>query len=392
MARAGRCYECFRPREACFCASIPSIHNQTEVLILQHRRERFHPFNTARIVHKALRNSRLLADHTRNLALRLRLKPGAGLLYPGTAALPVADLLSDHRLDQLVVLDGTWHHTKTLIRDIPELQRLPRYGLTPSAPGRFRIRREPSATSLSTVEAVVAALRTLEPATHGLDQLLAAFDVMVEAQLAHPGSAHGERLHKRRNRGLGNIPLALCGDLANIVVAYGESAAGERGCKRPAGPPICWVAQRLGSGETFFCTLIPPQPLDAVFLGHLALSRADFAAALPLDEARRRWARFQRPTDVVAVFHQGSARLYSHLAGERAFCLVLKSIELESTVDDSPPQPALPQLGIASALAHNHSRAAQRLREAIALVRRVNALAVARVRESAADCNSVFPP
>jgi len=272
MVSRDRCYDCFRPREACFCASIPTIDNQTNVLILQHRRERFHPFNTARIVRKALRNSQLVADHTSNLAKRLRLKPGAGLLYPGPTALLISDLACEQRPEQLVVLDGTWHHAKTLFREIPALQSLPRYRLAPTAPSRYRIRREPSATALSTVEAAVAALRILEPETGGLDQLLRAFDSMVEDQLAHPGSQNGERFRARRRRTFKNIPLALAGSLENIVVAYGESAVGERGCKRTAGPPISWVAQRLGSGETFACTLVPPGPLDDVFLGHLAVT------------------------------------------------------------------------------------------------------------------------
>src|SRR5262249_38636030 len=41
-----RCYGCFRPQNDCFCAEIPTIDNKTHVLILQHMRERFHPFNT----------------------------------------------------------------------------------------------------------------------------------------------------------------------------------------------------------------------------------------------------------------------------------------------------------------------------------------------------------
>src|SRR3954468_16996079 len=136
-----RCYVCFRPKETCFCASIPTIDNRTEVLILQHRRERFHPFNTARIIQKALRNSHLLADHTNNLAMQLRLKPRAGLLFPGPTALLVSDLTFEQRPEQLVVLDGTWHQAKTLVRAIPALQSLPRYRLAPTVPSRYRIRR-----------------------------------------------------------------------------------------------------------------------------------------------------------------------------------------------------------------------------------------------------------
>ena len=187
------CYRCFRPAEDCFCAVIPTIENKTEVLILQHMRERFHPFNTARIVHRALQNSTLLVDHTKDLAARISLRPGAGLLYPGPGAALLADLTADQRPEQLVVLDGTWHHAKTLVRDIPDLHSLPRYQLAPASPSRYRIRREPSAAFLSTVEATVAALRVLEPGTGGLDQLLQAFDHMVERQLAHPKSEDARR-------------------------------------------------------------------------------------------------------------------------------------------------------------------------------------------------------
>ncbi|WP_144057493.1 DTW domain-containing protein, partial [Novipirellula maiorica] len=35
-----RCYRCFRPADACFCEVIPAVDNLTDVLILQHRRER----------------------------------------------------------------------------------------------------------------------------------------------------------------------------------------------------------------------------------------------------------------------------------------------------------------------------------------------------------------
>src|SRR5947208_695592 len=134
----GRCYDCFRPKEACFCASIPSIDNQTEVLILQHRRERFHPFNTARIVNKSLRNCHLLIDHLSNLAARLHLKSRAGLLYPGPSARLISELPGEQRPEQLVIIDGTWHHTKTMVREIPALRLLPRYRLAPTSPSRYR--------------------------------------------------------------------------------------------------------------------------------------------------------------------------------------------------------------------------------------------------------------
>lgn len=183
-----RCYDCFRPAESCFCGSIPRVENRTAVLILQHRREHFHRFNTARIVHRALCNSQLLCDRTARLAERLQFNPRAGLLYPGPTAKLISELSPEERPEQLVIVDGTWHQAKTLVRDIPALQSLPQYRLAPSAPSRFRIRLEPNDSALSTVEATVAALGALEPETTGLEGLLAAFDTMVEAQLAHPGN------------------------------------------------------------------------------------------------------------------------------------------------------------------------------------------------------------
>lgn len=370
MARS-RCYACYRPTEVCFCASIPTIDNRTEVLILQHRREHFHRFNTARIVHKGLRNSQLLADHTHNLAARLQLKPRAGLLYPGPTATLIADLPVADRPDQLVVVDGTWHHTKTLVRDIPALQSLPRYQLSPTTPSRYRIRREPDAMFLSTVEAIVAALQLLEPDTPGFDRLLQAFEKMVDVQLAHPGSENGSRFVARGSRTVKNVPLALHGNLQNIVVAYGETPPGERGAgKRTAGPPLCWVAQRLGDGAEFACIVTPQQPLSDVVLSHLELTRADFAAGISIAEAKQRWAEFQRPGDIVTVIQPGTAHLYAHLAEQPAPCLVLKSIDLKSLLAES----ATLETADGFALSQSLGRATKRLRSAIALVRHLNAL------------------
>jgi DTW domain-containing protein len=377
MNFGGRCYGCFRPTDACFCDSIPTIDNRTEVLILQHRREQFHPFNTARIVQRALSNSQLLADRPDNLARRLQLKPRAGLLYPGPRAKLISDLPPDQRPQQLVVVDGTWHQTKTMVRDIPALQSLPRYQLTPNVPSRYRIRRVPDAVSLSTVEATVAALRNLEPQTVGFERLLQAFETMVEAQLAHPGSKNGSRFCARGSRTLKNIPLALQGNLENIVVAYGEAAPGERGAgKRIPEPPVCWVAQRLGDGAHFGCTLIPAQPLSDVFLGHLELARADFAAALSLADARRRWADFRRPGDIVTVIHPATARLLSSITNEPARCLVLKSIDLKSLALPAAEVPLVPAREFAAS--QTVSRAIRRLISAITLVRDLNALVNSR--------------
>lgn len=369
-----RCYGCFRPADDCYCAVIPRIDNKTEVLILQHMRERFHPFNTARIVHRALQNSRLLVDHNMHLASRLSLKPAAGLLYPGPGATLLTDLPADQRPEQLVVLDGTWHHAKTLARDIPILQGLPRYQLAPASPSRYRIRREPKAAFLSTVEATVAALRILEPGTGGLDQLLQAFDHMVERQLTHPKSAYDRHRLERHKRAIRNVPLALLGDLSNVVVAYGESAPGERGCQREQQPPLYWVAQRLGTGERFACAIRPERSLPEAFLGHLELTSDDFQAAVSPGEARASWEAFKRPGDTVAVYNQGTERLLRQISATSGKCLVLKSVDFHphrryQTIDE-----LVTAEGLEVPPALHPGRAGRRLAQVTAIVRYLNAL------------------
>jgi DTW domain-containing protein YfiP len=369
-----RCYGCFRPQDDCFCAAIPAIDNRTDVLILQHRRERFHPFNTARIVRQALTNSHLLADHIPRLAAGFTLQPRAGLLYPGRGATLLSDVPPDQRPAQLVVLDGTWHQAKTLVRDIRALHDLPQYRLAPASPSRYRIRREPNATSLSTLEATVAALRVLEPDTAGLDQLLEVFQDMVERQLTHSQSKDGWRRIQGRHRTSRNIPGALLGDLDQVVVAYGESAAGERGCQPVPRYPIYWVAQRLGTGERFACAIQPELPLQESFLGHLELTRGDFSRALSPAEFRASWAAFQRPRDTLAVYSPSTARLLTRINAHSTPCLVLKSVDFNPLRRYGTLDELLTAEGLVSGPAQHPGRAGKRLANALALVQHLNRL------------------
>jgi hypothetical protein len=286
----------------------------------------------------------------------------------------ISNLRCEERPEQLVILDGTWHHAKTMVRDVAALRDLPRYRLAPAFPSRFRIRREPSATALSTVEATVAALGVLEPETAGLDQLMAAFLLMVEHQLAHPKSSRGWRRNKRRNRNCGNIPAAILADLKHVVVAYGEPTPSERGCQRVSQLPVYWVAQRLGTGERFACLIQPEFPLRESILEHLELTPYDFATALSLDEAQASWAAFRRAGDTLAVYNQGTARLLARISRGSTSCLVLKSVALDShrrigTLDD-----LLAAAGLVAAPAQLPGRAGKRLANVAALVRHLNTL------------------
>lgn len=383
-ANATRCLACFRPAGLCFCKSIPSIANQTHVLILQHRREASHPFNTARIVQHSLQRCQLFADHVANLSRRfdeIDLSPSVGLLYPGDDAQVLDESSRPEHLDQLVILDGTWHQAKNLVRDIPRLQTLPRYRLAPRSPGRYRIRREPNEHALSTLEATVSALQALEPDTTGLDLLLRAFDEMVDTQILR--SKSNWRRNKRRRPGASNVPRCLSGDLGNIVVAYGEHPRGGtrsngRVCKNAV--PIHWVGERMVSGETFRCGIETESEFDDEFLDRLRLSIGEIREAVPIDTFRARWADFLRPRDRVVVYHPSTARLLQNVQASFVPSLILKSVKLAPKCGSDPPQSAwrgtLEDFLLSRSIEthpRGDSRASERLANAIALVHYLNA-------------------
>lgn len=320
------CFACRRPAADCFCAVIPRIDNRTDILILQHRRERRHPFNSARIVERALRRSRVIVGYSQELAeLQLPFGPGTGLLYPGPNARLLAELPAEARPSQLVLLDGTWHHAKTLFRDIRSLHDLPQYRIEAPMPGRYRIRREPDLSSYSTLEATRLALQVLEPATPGLDRLMAAFDHMVQRQLAHPNFKRNWRSQSRRGRPTSRLPTTVQNQLRHVVVAYGE--AGPRfDAERSAKLPVYWVAERIGTGERFVNVIRPERALCDTFLEHLQLSRSAFEQAISTEQFCRNWNAFLRPTDTIAVYNRGTLALLSSAQAACEPALVLKSV------------------------------------------------------------------
>jgi DTW domain-containing protein YfiP len=182
-----------RPRPGCVCGLVRPVDNRTRVVIVQHGRERKHPFGTVRLARLGLRNAEVHVasrdEEGRNYCPP-RALPGAAILYPAPGAIRL-DLLPEPP-STLVVLDGTWSTAAKLRRDNAWLQALPCVALAPAEPGRYRIRRTPKpALQLSTIEAIVAALVTIEPDTPGLKGLIDAFDGMIDQQIALAHVGHG---------------------------------------------------------------------------------------------------------------------------------------------------------------------------------------------------------
>src|SRR5688572_7841982 len=161
------CAGCRRPSVVCVCHAVQRASTRTRVVILQHPRERDVPINTARLAELQLDGAerfvgiRLAEQPTLRARLSDPERP-AILLYPGEGA---RDLAVEPPAGPvtLCVLDGTWWQAKKLFQLNPELAKLPRYGLSPQSPSRYRIRREPAQHCVSTIEAIAQALELLEP-------------------------------------------------------------------------------------------------------------------------------------------------------------------------------------------------------------------------------------
>ena len=382
-----RCYECFRPLDRCFCQQIPTIENRAHVLIFQHMRERFHPFNTARILRKALVNSKLVVDHFDGLShaiSEMQFTSETGLLYPGSDSQLLEEIPLTEQPKQLVVLDGTWHHTKTLFRDMPQLRELRKVRLAPTEPSRYGIRREPHVLFLSTLEATVAALRLIEPETQGFEQLVAAFDAMVENQLAHPKSADSVR-RKRRPRAPLNIPKVLRDDLRNTVAVYGETAPSEDGAcmgeTLGSRLPVIWVAERLGTGERFECTIKPVRTPSTSFFKHLEIPDEAFDNAVSMIDFQRGWESFLRPSDTLVYYFSNCTQLLQSIGGGPRTKVYLKSVQLHRGQKNGTLEMLLAGLDISVDDANCANRASKRLAGTIALTRYFNLCDVRRAAE-----------
>lgn len=289
-----RCYRCLRPEDLCHCADLPSVPTRTRIVILQHPHERTHPFGTARLVRLMMPNSEVhvpWAGFTGTLEQRIPLPPDAAVLYPAPDAPLLDELPAAARPSTLVAIDGTWAHAKRLYRENAWLRALPHVRLQPAQPSRYRIRREPRADYVSTLEAIVEALRVLEPEHARLDELLAAFDRMIDRQLAHAAVVErfGRRKEPRQRPSRALSPLLADPRLA---VVYAESAL-------PGGDPaaerriVHWVAARPSGDDVFEALVRPgePAPVDH-HLAHMGLSLADLADGEDPAAAAQRFAQW----------------------------------------------------------------------------------------------------
>ena len=394
-----RCRDCFRPVSQCYCEAITTVDTRTEFLILQHRRERTHPFNSARIAARALTNCQLVCDRNEQLAeMQLPIKPSAGLLYPSRDARLLDQVPPEELPKQLVVIDGTWHQARTLYRDVDVLRTLPCFALAPTTPGQYQIRLEPNETSLSTVEAIAAAVQQMEPDNTDVDRLLDGFYAMIEKQLAHPQANYsGQTVQSKRAPNL-NVPKSLLSGEHSLVVFYAEATplqftnteqwadvkAKRRACPMP---PVYLCAQRIdlraptvdaSVGDQFVRRIRSQEDLTEIGLRHMGLQVRDFENALSIEAFCEQWDAFLQPSDRLVAYHSSSIDLLKNAGARVPVYDLLQGINYDSNREFDGIAEYLESFGKEIAAPICKGRGGRRLASAVALVRHLNEI-----------CNSV---
>jgi hypothetical protein len=225
------CQRCLKPLPLCICDAITPIENRISLLILQHPQEQDRALGTARVTALQLKNTVLKIGLSWPSLSRALGRPVAdpsrwAVLYLGSARLSDlgtnSDIVAINRkgeiednqrgilkaVEGVVVLDGTWSQAKALWWRNAWLLKCQRVILGPARPSRYgKLRREPRAEGLSTIEAAGMLLSALEKRPEISDTLDATFERMLakyqEARTSLPElapKARPKRDYRRRKR------------------------------------------------------------------------------------------------------------------------------------------------------------------------------------------------
>jgi DTW domain-containing protein YfiP len=316
----------------CYCRHIHILPTRTRVLLLQHPKERRVGIGTARMAHLSLPNSSLRVglDFSADEVVRAALA-GEGrvcVLFPRPGAMDVSELPSGEAIT-LVVLDGTWSLARKLLRLNPELAALPHVAFTPRRPSDYRIRRQPSESCVSTIEALAEVLGVLEPDKGSFDGLLEPFRAMVERQeyFATEVASHRHRRALRAPRVSRRAALAtrLSANWSRLVCVQGDTNAWPRRDPARQVPEIVhWTSHRLATGETYEAVLAPRRPLAPTTSAQIELPVSRLRAGHSAEVWRRSWSEFLRPDDMTVTW----GTFYNDLAADDGLALPTGGVDL----------------------------------------------------------------
>ncbi|MEO5668738.1 MAG: tRNA-uridine aminocarboxypropyltransferase [Bdellovibrionota bacterium] len=167
-----RCDICRMRQEICICPEIAAFKRRwqprTRVTVLMHHREENLTTNTAHLASLLLPccEIHLRGEIGKSIDPSLILKSGESplLLYPSQDAIVLTPELVaalPHPVT-LIVPDGSWRQASKVAKREAFLKDVPKVVLSPDAPSRYRLRREPKEEGLGTFEAIARAVGVVE--------------------------------------------------------------------------------------------------------------------------------------------------------------------------------------------------------------------------------------
>jgi DTW domain-containing protein len=155
---SGHCVRCLLQIPICVCKILPRVETATEWLLIRHVAERLLTSNSGRFAALSLPNSRILAyGGGETFDAGAISAPGTALLYCSGPARPLSSVPR-----RLVVLDGTFRQARRMFKRVPALRDLPEFSLPAPRVTPTRLRQPTQPEGMSTLEAIAAALSTLE--------------------------------------------------------------------------------------------------------------------------------------------------------------------------------------------------------------------------------------
>lgn len=180
--RTPRCEGCRLPVALCVCAELPRVAVRTRVVVVMHRREAITSTNTGRLAARVIEGARVRVRGAIDAPEEAPMPAGRKLaLFPREGARVLAP---DDATDGLVLFvpDGTWGQARRLVTRDADVRLAEAVALPPVSPSRYALRRNRREGTVSTLEAIAAALGVLEgPEVEAT--LLGVLDLFVERSL-----------------------------------------------------------------------------------------------------------------------------------------------------------------------------------------------------------------
>ncbi len=148
------------------CAGLPKVTLATPIVVVQHVGERHKPTNTVRLLVQMLAGTTIVPYGMRDEAF----DPGPlvdseidwVLLSPREEATVLAPADPGARRRGFVLLDGTWAQCSRMSRRAAVVRELPCVALPPGPPSIWKLRTQHLEHGMSTFEAAIRALATIE--------------------------------------------------------------------------------------------------------------------------------------------------------------------------------------------------------------------------------------